>query len=165
MGEHWLLEVTFPALEPALSELVRYIEANNLHITADPIYTPPGSGLSQSTSSETGVQDTNMDVSEDGLRILSPSPDQEEVDGWIEHLEWRRAMQVKDGIRLPPIHCPVSTCGKLQGHPQALRDHLYFHFSIKPYSCDYRCPMAFETEVNRNRHLETCPLVPIWESY
>ncbi|EUC55624.1 hypothetical protein RSOL_125560 [Rhizoctonia solani AG-3 Rhs1AP] len=163
MGEHWLLEVTFPALEPALSELVRYIEANNLHITADSIYTPPSSGPSQSTSSETGMQDTNMDAPEDGLRILSPSPDQEEIDGWMEHLKWRRAMQVKDGIRVSPIHCPVPACGKFQRRPQALRDHLYFHFNIKPHRCDYGCPIGFETEANKNRHLETCPMVPVWD--
>ncbi|KDN40938.1 hypothetical protein RSAG8_07806, partial [Rhizoctonia solani AG-8 WAC10335] len=163
MGEYWLPETIYPELNLALSEVVKCIEANNLHITAHSIYSPLSGDSTQSTSSEAGTQDTSMDALEEGLRALSSNPDQEEIDSWMEDMKRYRAMQVKEGVRLAPIHCPVSTCGKPQRRPQALRDHLYFHFNIEPHKCDYGCPIAFETEANKNRHLETCPIV--WGSH
>ncbi|KAJ1307019.1 hypothetical protein OPQ81_007998 [Rhizoctonia solani] len=139
MGELWLPETIYTELHDALSEIVKCIEANDLHVTGNPIYSPPSSEPGQSTSSASGIYDTSMDVPEqDGLRELPESPGQEEVDSWMEDMKRYRAMQVKEGIRLAPIRCPVSTCGKVQRRPQALRDHLYFYFSIKQNSARVR---------------------------
>ncbi|CAE6511942.1 unnamed protein product [Rhizoctonia solani] len=142
-----------------LKRKVEYIEKHGLHLAADPSYNPLGSDTIQGTSNDTGTQDMNMDTAEEGLRTLSASPNQEEIDNWLDDMKRHRAMQVKDGIRVSPIHCPIPTCGKYQRRPQALRDHLYFHFDIKPHRCDYGCPLSFETEANKNRHLETCPMI------
>ncbi|CAE7210806.1 unnamed protein product [Rhizoctonia solani] len=133
-----------------------------MHINANPIYSPSSSDPGQSTSTESGMSDTTIDATEDGPQPLSPNPDQVEVDQWIEDMKRHRAMQVKDGFRLSAVRCPVAGCRGTQRNPRALRDHLYFHFSIKPHRCDYGCAIAFETEAKKNRHLETCPLAAQW---
>ncbi|CAE6403700.1 unnamed protein product [Rhizoctonia solani] len=158
LGENWLMESTYPNLSSALSELVQYIEANNLHIAPGPSYVSPNSTSSPDTVSESGIHSASTDNSEEEehLSPLSPNPDQPEIDNWVDDMKLYRALRMKEGIRLEPIHCPLSTCRKIQRRPQALRDHLYFHFSIKPHYCDYGCPIAFETEANKNRHHETC---------
>ncbi|CAE6509565.1 unnamed protein product [Rhizoctonia solani] len=160
MGGFWLLETMHYDLQSALSELVKCIETNELHKSPEPIYSPLISDPGQSTSGASGSQDTIMDNHE-GLRALPLNPDREDIDNWIEDMKRYRTMQVKEGIRVAAIHCPVPTCGKGQRRPQALRDHLYFHFNIKPHGCDFGCPIAFETEANKNRHLETCPRAPL----
>ncbi|CUA74636.1 hypothetical protein RSOLAG22IIIB_05644 [Rhizoctonia solani] len=92
-------------------------------------------------------------------KALSANPSQDEIDNWIKDLKRHWAMRAKDGIPASPIRCPVPTCGQFLRRPQALHDHLYFHFDIKPHRCDYGCPLSFETEANKNRHFETCPMV------
>ncbi|CAE6471668.1 unnamed protein product [Rhizoctonia solani] len=159
MAGIWLPEIVYAELNVALTEVIAYIEKYNLHISADPIYNPLNGDPDQGTSSGSGTHDADMDIPEEGPQALSPNPDQEEVDNWMEDLKRQRAMQVKEGIRVATIRCPVTTCGKVQRRPQALRDHLYFHFNIKPHRCDYGCPIAFETEANKNRHHETCPVL------
>ncbi|KAG8761821.1 hypothetical protein FRC11_012839 [Ceratobasidium sp. 423] len=105
---------------------------HELHTPRDSIYSPLNGDPDQSTSRAGGSQDITMDdPQQEGLRALSPNPDQEEIDNWIEDMKRYRSMQVKEGIRVAPIHCPLPTCGKGQRRPQALRDHLYFHFGIK----------------------------------
>ncbi|QRW17288.1 hypothetical protein RhiXN_05290 [Rhizoctonia solani] len=157
LGSNWLIETTYPELHSALSRVVEYIEASNLHIDPGPSYGSPSGGPSQSTVSQSEMHSMSTNTSEEeSLRPLGPNPDQLEIDEWINHMKQYRALRAKEGIRLAPIRCPVLTCGKIQRRPQALRAHLYFHFSIKPYWCDYGCPIAFETEANKNRHLETC---------
>ncbi|CAE6521542.1 unnamed protein product [Rhizoctonia solani] len=131
MGEFWLPEITYHELHLALTALVEYIEKNGLHLDADPSYNWLGGDTIQSTLNHIRIQDTNMDTPEEGFRALSANPDQYEIDNWVEDMKRHRAMQIKDGIRVSPIHCPVSTCGELKRRPQALRDHLYFHFDIK----------------------------------
>jgi hypothetical protein len=59
------------------------------------------------------------------LQTLSPNPDQREIDDWIDNMKQHRTLQAKDGLRLEPIHCPLSTCGKIQRRPQALRVSLH----------------------------------------
>ncbi|KAH7327688.1 hypothetical protein B0J17DRAFT_218058 [Rhizoctonia solani] len=159
MAGIWLPEIVYAELSAALTVVIDYIEEHNLHISADPILSPPSSSPDQTISSGSGTHDTDMDIPEEGPRALSQNPDQEEVDNWMENMKRYRAMQVKEGLRVAPIRCPLTTCGKEQRRPQALRDHLYFHFNIKPHKCDYGCPIAFETEANKNRHLETCPIL------
>ncbi|KAF8603896.1 hypothetical protein BDV93DRAFT_508210 [Ceratobasidium sp. AG-I] len=58
-----------------------------------------------------------------------------------------------------PLLCPVVGCHKVQRRPQALRDHLFFHFAIKPFEC-LHCQRAFETKANMGRHTKTCLLLP-----
>ncbi|CAE7201816.1 unnamed protein product [Rhizoctonia solani] len=158
MGEYWLQEVTYSELSAALSVVVNCIEADNLHIANNPTHSPSSSDPRQSTSTESGMSYITMGTTEEGPQPLSSNPDQAEVDQWIEYMRQHRAMQVRDGLRLSAVRCPVAGCDATQRNPRALRDHLYLHFSIKPHRCDYGCAIAFETEAKKNRHVETCPL-------
>ncbi|KAG9117266.1 hypothetical protein FRC07_007405, partial [Ceratobasidium sp. 392] len=149
----WYPETTYSDLANARVELHRCAEQNRL---AAPIAGPSSIVTSPtSTSTSSPPQDSNYD-DEYLYPPLSLHPGQTEVDTWFEEFKSRRAALQRTRERLGDIKCPLEQCRKVQRRPQALRDHLYFHFGIKPYKCDYGCSNAFETEANKTRHLDSC---------
>ncbi|KEP46888.1 hypothetical protein V565_177060 [Rhizoctonia solani 123E] len=161
LGHDWVKEVFYTDLQQALSEVKRCIETNNLQNTTQGLWI-------HTTSSDESLGNTSSAPSSPALSIgsneshslpqLSQSPDQNEIDNWFQQLKRCRAIQAKAGHRLQEVRCPLGTCAKVQRRPQALRDHLYFHFGIKPYKCQFGCQQAFETKANMERHTDTCPI-------
>ncbi|KAG8766110.1 hypothetical protein FRC12_007084 [Ceratobasidium sp. 428] len=126
--------------------------------SAPPAIVPPGRAGSYREVS------TSLSRSEDVPNALRPVwllsrviPAQQDIDDWIEAVKHgRRQHDHSDSLLLM---CPLQDCNynKELRRPQALRDHLYFHFGIKPYLCGRDgCSMAFETLANKKRHCTTC---------
>ncbi|CAE6480597.1 unnamed protein product [Rhizoctonia solani] len=161
LGHDWVKEVFYTDLQQALSEVKRCIETNNLQNTTQGLWI-------HTTSSDESLGNTSSEPSSPALSVgsdeshslpqLSQYPDQSEIDNWFQQLKRCRAIQAKAGHRLQEVRCPLGTCAKVQRRPQALRDHLYFHFGIKPYKCQFGCQQAFETKANMERHTDTCPI-------
>ncbi|KAG8776475.1 hypothetical protein FRC12_000888 [Ceratobasidium sp. 428] len=147
----WYTEVTYANLSNAREEIARYARQ----------MPAPSSSTGGTSTRRVSRQDT-LQVSnltgEEGMYPPFPQyPGQAEVDAWFQEFKARREVLQKQAGRALDIKCPVENCWKAQRRPQALRDHLYFHFGIKPYSCEnFGCPIAFETEANMKRHMETC---------
>ncbi|KAG9128156.1 hypothetical protein FRC07_004268 [Ceratobasidium sp. 392] len=150
----WYSETTYCDLVSARVEFNRYAEQNRL---VTPNIAGPSSSVTMpaSTLAASSLPDSKYD-DEHLYPPLSLHPGQAEVDAWFEDFKSRRAALQRTRERLSDIKCPLAQCRKVQRRPQALRDHLYFHFGIKPYKCNYGCSNAFETEANKTRHLDSC---------
>ncbi|KAG8766410.1 hypothetical protein FRC12_006900 [Ceratobasidium sp. 428] len=153
----WYMEATYVDLSSARREIVRYAEQNRLPLPA-PAAEP---STSRTNTHRASRQDTfrvsNLAGEEDMYPPFPQYPAQAEVDAWFQQFKARREVLQKQAGRALDIKCPIENCWKSQRRPQALRDHLYFHFGIKPYSCEnFGCPIAFETEANMKRHMDTC---------
>ncbi|CAE6431839.1 unnamed protein product [Rhizoctonia solani] len=161
LGHDWVKEVFYTDLKQALSEVKRCIENNNLQSTTQALWIHTTSSDDSLGNASSGPSSPALSVRSDeshSLPLLSQCPDQSEIDNWFQQLKRCRAIQAKSGQRLQEVRCPLGTCAKVQRRPQALRDHLYFHFGIKPYKCQFGCQQAFETKANMERHTDTCPI-------
>ncbi|QRV74334.1 hypothetical protein RhiJN_02348 [Ceratobasidium sp. AG-Ba] len=157
LSGEWYTEVTHPTLESVRAELVRCAENNQIPASSQASVTSPSSSSAVTDSAANLSLQPDPTSDEEYLYPpLGQRPGKDEVDSWFDEFKNRRAALQKTRERVPDIRCPIEDCRKAQRRPQALRDHLYFHFDIKPYKCDYGCPLAFETEANKNRHLDSC---------
>jgi hypothetical protein len=109
---------------------------DNLHEAAGGSWVPSPSSDDSHGNTSSGPSSPTLSIGSDEARSttlpqLSQFPDQAEIDNWFQQLKRCRAVQAKAGHRLQEVRCPLSRCGKVQRRPQALRDHLYFHFGIK----------------------------------
>ncbi|KAG9083700.1 hypothetical protein FS749_005824 [Ceratobasidium sp. UAMH 11750] len=150
----WYPETTYSDLPSARVELARCAERNRLAAPVSNASTRVASTISDATNSPRRESPSSED--EYLYPPLGASPGRVQIDAWFEEFKSRRTALQKTRERVPEIRCPINECRKTQRRPQALRDHLYFHFGIKPYKCDFGCPIAFETEANKNRHLDSC---------
>ncbi|KAG8700427.1 hypothetical protein FRC08_004713 [Ceratobasidium sp. 394] len=122
-----------------------------LHFPQDQQETHPGS------SNNTFPSSTTSNTLQPEWLLLGRVPSKEQVDDLVEAVKFERKNHETGGG--PQLKCPLSACGynKELRRPQALRDHLYFHFGIKPYPCGRNgCDKTFQTKANRGRHFETC---------
>ncbi|CAE6461859.1 unnamed protein product [Rhizoctonia solani] len=160
LANDWVKEVFYTGLQQALCEVIRCIENNNLQGTTKNLWIHTTSSDDSLGASSDPSSPTLSIGSDEGhvLPQLSQCPDRNEIDNWFQQLKRCRAIQAKAGNRLQEVRCPLGKCGKVQRRPQALRDHLYFHFGIKPYKCQFGCQQAFETKANMERHTDTCPI-------
>ncbi|KAG8706604.1 hypothetical protein FRC09_002329 [Ceratobasidium sp. 395] len=123
----WYMETTYLDLTAARHEVARCAEQNRL--PAPPIGGPSGVTSPATTVTNSPYQDSTDD---DYLyQPLSSRPSQDEIDQWMVEFKARRNALLKTRERLGDIRCPLEECRKPQRRPQALRDHLYFHFGIK----------------------------------
>ncbi|KAG8703839.1 hypothetical protein FRC11_010417 [Ceratobasidium sp. 423] len=161
LGLDWVKEIFHVELQQALLEVKRCIENNNLQGTTDAPWIHATSSDDSLGNTSSGPSSPTLSVGSDEGHVLpqlSQHPDQNEIDNWFQQLKRCRAIQAKAGHRLQEVRCPLVNCAKVQRRPQALRDHLYFHFGIKPYKCQFGCQQAFETKANMERHTDTCPI-------
>ncbi|KAJ1306999.1 hypothetical protein OPQ81_007979 [Rhizoctonia solani] len=161
LGHDWVKEVFYPELQQALLEVKRCIENNNLQGTTGGLWIHNMSSDESLGNTSSGPSSPTLSIGSDeghALPRLSQYPNQREIDNWFHQLKRCRAIQAKAGHRLQEVRCPLEKCAKVQRRPQALRDHLYFHFGIKPYKCQFGCQQAFETKANMERHTDTCPI-------
>ncbi|KAG8782105.1 hypothetical protein FRC12_021230 [Ceratobasidium sp. 428] len=82
---------------------------------------------------------------------------QHAVDNWVE--QYQKGRRVRGSQRLTKMACPVPGCDQKPRRPHALKEHLYFHFKIKPHVCGF-CSKGFETVTNQKRHEKTCADAP-----
>ncbi|KAG8733519.1 hypothetical protein FRC10_012315 [Ceratobasidium sp. 414] len=130
LGGQWYPETTYSDLPSARAELARCAERNRL--VAHPV-------ASTSTSATRTISEANhsphpQSPSSDDEYLYPPlgaRPGRAQIDAWFEEFKSRRAALQKTRERLSEIRCPLEECRKPQRRPQALRDHLYFHFGIK----------------------------------
>ncbi|KAG8710380.1 hypothetical protein FRC09_000163 [Ceratobasidium sp. 395] len=123
----WYMETTYMDLMTARHEVARCAEQNRLAA-------PPLGGPSSVTSPATTITNSPYQDSTDDdylYQPLSSRPSQDEIDQWMVEFKARRNALLKTRERLGDIRCPLEECRKPQRRPQALRDHLYFHFGIK----------------------------------
>ncbi|CAE6403672.1 unnamed protein product [Rhizoctonia solani] len=164
LDHDWFKETFYTEQYRALLEVKRCIENNNLQGAAGSSWIPsPSSSDDSHGNTSSGPSSPTLSIGSDETHIgnlpqLSQYPDQAEIDNWFQQLKRCRAVQAKAGHRLQEVRCPLSKCAKVQRRPQALRDHLYFHYGIKPYKCQFGCQQAFETKANMERHTDTCPI-------
>ncbi|KAH7327695.1 hypothetical protein B0J17DRAFT_772146 [Rhizoctonia solani] len=161
LGNEWIKEVFYTVIQQALCEVMRCIENNNLQGTTKNLWIHTTSSDDSLGNASSNPSSPTLSIGSDeghALPQLSECPDQQEIDNWFQQLKRCRAIQAKAGHRLQEVRCPLRKCGKVQRRPQALRDHLYFHFGIKPYKCQFGCQQAFETKANMERHTDTCPI-------
>ncbi|CAE6509593.1 unnamed protein product [Rhizoctonia solani] len=157
----WVKEVFYTELKHALFEVMRCIENNNLQGTTKALWIHTTSSEDSLGGTSSGPSSPTLSIGSDeghALPQLSERPDRSEIDNWFQQLKRCRAIQAKAGHRLQEVRCPLRNCAKVQRRPQALRDHLYFHYGIKPYKCQFGCQQAFETKANMERHTDTCPI-------
>ncbi|CEL63445.1 hypothetical protein RSOLAG1IB_10768 [Rhizoctonia solani AG-1 IB] len=80
-------------------------------------------------------------------------PTIEEIDDYINTLKLiRKSRAVHTGLPSQVIVCPLPRCGTVLARPCALKNHLYFHFRIKPHECA-ACSIRFPTKANLTRHI------------
>ncbi|KAF8603895.1 hypothetical protein BDV93DRAFT_606576 [Ceratobasidium sp. AG-I] len=164
-------EETAPTWAPLLGSLewgIQRIPFSPLLSTSDE-YEPDGSSTLTGTNLAPAQVGPAEGVAHQGCSIICGEhwprilrlidwrhPTQEHVINLVKFLKTQP--KPTQGEPKPPLLCPVVGCHKQQRRPQALRDHLFFHFGIKPYECQH-CPRAFETKANCGRHTKTCPLL------
>ncbi|CAE6418998.1 unnamed protein product [Rhizoctonia solani] len=157
----WIKETFYTEINCALMEVKRCIESNNLPCVPGSSWIPSSPSDCSFGNTSSGPSSPTLSTGSNELHVLpqlGQNPDQAEIDNWFQKLKRCRAVQAKAGHRLQEVRCPLLTCAKVQRRPQALRDHLYFHFGIKPYKCQFGCQQAFETKANMERHTDTCPI-------
>ncbi|KAG9090922.1 hypothetical protein FS749_000192 [Ceratobasidium sp. UAMH 11750] len=74
----------------------------------------------------------------------------DDIDTWVDSL---RTQRKRKNTSRPELQCPREGCGTVIRRPQALKEHLYSHFNIRPYQCLHsECAEAFAIASNRDRH-------------
>ncbi|KAG8776501.1 hypothetical protein FRC12_000869 [Ceratobasidium sp. 428] len=153
-GTEWVQEQSYQILADACKEANRHFRDTPLNSTMwglgddriQPDISSPvmpnisssavvPSGRAGSYRGDPGSSSHSEDVST-ALRprwlLYGSIPSQQDVDDWVEALKHGRR-QHDHGELSPPLICPLQGCNynKELRRPQALRDHLYFHFGIK----------------------------------
>ncbi|KAG8768693.1 hypothetical protein FRC12_005428 [Ceratobasidium sp. 428] len=154
----WYPKKTYPNLTDARHEVACCAEQNRQatpSIGAPPNVTSPTTAVAISLHQNSTLDDDYL------YQPLGSSPGQDEIDRWFDEFVARRRASEETHKRLSDIRCPLEECRKLQMRPQALRDHLYFHFGIKAYKCLLGCANAFYTKAARDRHVQSCKCIDI----